>query len=120
MPKPERPNPIFEALHEGDYHARLAASRGTAVVLFNNAGCGACRAWKHLLPSALTELITHFYEVDANAATGVVRYFGIFHLPSIYLYRDGHFHAELQVEAQATAVQDAVRNLFAAPAQEEP
>ncbi len=120
MFKPEKLNPVFELLHEGDYHARLAATRGTAVVLFSNAACGACRVWKHLLSSALTDLITHFFEVDANAATGVVRYFGIFHLPTIYLYRDGHFHAELQTGAQATAVQDAVRNLFAAPAQEEP
>ena len=120
MPRPETLEPVFVTLHEGDYHVRLAATRGTAVVLFSNAGCGACRVWKHLLPSALTGLITHFFEVDANAATGVVRYFGIFHLPTVYLYRDGHFHAELQTEAQVAAIQNAVRNLFAAPAQEEP
>ena len=120
MPKPERPNPVFEALHEGDYHARLAATRGTTVVLFSNAHCGACRVWKHLLPSALIDLVAHFFEVDAGTATGIARYFGIFHLPTVYLYRDGHFHAELQAEARAVAVQDAVRNLFAAPAQEEP
>ena len=53
-------------------------------------------------------------------ATGMARYFGIFHLPTIYLYRDGHFHAELQAEARADAIQTVARSLLAAAAQEEP
>ncbi|MEQ1591542.1 MAG: thioredoxin family protein [Thiobacillaceae bacterium] len=120
MCKAEHPHPVFEALREGDYHARLAVTHGTCIVLFSNAHCGACRIWKHLLPSALSGQIAHFFEIDVGTATGIARYFGIFHLPTLYLYRDGHFHAELQAEAQATAVQNAVRNLIAAPAQEEP
>ena len=110
----------LEPLSEGDYHARLARTSGLAVVLFANAHCGSCRAWKRLLPLALSTDTAHFFEVDVALATGMARYFGIFHLPTIYLYRDGHFHAELQAEAQAEAIQTAVRRLLAAPAQEEP
>ena len=62
----------------------------------------------------------HFFKVDVTLATGMARYFGIFHLPTIYLYHDGHFHAELQTEAQAEAIQIGARSLLAAPAQEEP
>lgn len=110
----------FESLGEGDYHARLAHTAGHAVVLFTHAHCGACRTWKRLLPEALSSITLQLYEVDVARATGVARYFGIFHLPTIYLYRNGHFHAELQAAARADAVLDAVRELYAAPAQEEP
>lgn len=110
----------FESLGEGDYHARIARTAGRAVVLFSHAHCGACRTWKRLLPEALSSITLQFYEVDVALATGVARYFGIFHLPTIYLYRDGHFHAELQVPARADAVLQAVRALYAAPAQDEP
>jgi thioredoxin-like negative regulator of GroEL len=50
----------------------------------------------------------------------VARYFGIFHLPTLYLYRDGRFHAELQCEARREAIQQVVLGLLAAPAQDEP
>lgn len=110
----------FESLSEGDYHPRLARTTGYAVVLFTHAHCGACRTWKRLLPEALSPMPMHFYEVDVALATGMARYYGIFHLPTIYLYRDGHFHAELQAEARADAVLIAARDLYAAPAQEEP
>ena len=105
---------------EGSYHAHLADSAGIAVVLFSAPNCGACRAWKRLLPEALGDVAAAFHEVDVSEATGVARYFGIFHLPTVYLYRDGRFHAELQCEAQASAIRQAAHLLLAAPAQEEP
>lgn len=110
----------FTRLAEGAYHGRLAASPGLAVVLFSAPHCGACRVWKKMLPSALAAQASHFFEVDVSEATGVARYFDIFHLPTIYLYRDGEFHAELQCAAQADQIRLAVELLVRAPAQDEP
>jgi thioredoxin 1 len=107
-------------LAEGEFHARLAASSGIAVVLFSAPQCGACRAWKQLLPQALAGLTHALFEVDVSEATGVARSFGIFHLPTLYLYRDGQFHAELQCEARREAIRQAVLGLLASPAQDEP
>lgn len=90
------------------------------MVLFSAPHCGACRAWKQLLPQALADVAGAFHEVDVSEATGVARYFGIFHLPTIYLYRDGRFHAELQCEARPDAIRKAVHALLEAPAQDEP
>ena len=112
--------PEFKRLAEGEFHARLAASAGLAVVLFSSPHCGACRGWKRLLPEALLDQANALYEVDVSEATGVARYFGIFHLPTIYLYRDGVFHAELQCAAQADRIRQAVEQLLVAPAQDEP
>ena len=55
-----------------------------------------------------------------SEATGIARYFGIHHLPTIYLYRDGVFHAELQCEARPARVRDTALALLAAPPQDEP
>jgi len=112
--------PAFSRLAEGDFHRRLAATSGISMVLFSAPHCGACRAWKRLLPDALSGLANRLFEIDIGEATGVARYFGIFHLPTVYLYRDGRFHAELQCEARPDAIREAARRLLAAPAQDEP
>lgn len=111
---------VFQPLREGDYHARLARTPGPGLVLFGHAQCGSCRAWKRLLPEALADRIAHFFEVDVALDTGAARYFCIFHLPTIYLYRDGQFHAELQCEARGDAIRRTVESLLLLPAQEEP
>ena len=112
--------PAFSRLAEGEFHKRLAAVAGTAVVLFTSPHCGACRAWKRLLPMALSGLADAWFEVDTGEATGVARYYGIFHLPTVYLYRDGQFHAELQCEARADSIRHTARALLSAPAHDEP
>lgn len=111
---------VYAPLTEGDYHARIARAAGHAVVLFTHAHCASCRAWKRLLPEALSNNVQHFFEVDVALDTGAARYFGIFHLPTIYLYRNGQFHAGLQCVARVDAIQHAVHTLFDLPAQEEP
>jgi len=112
--------PAFSRLAEGEFHQRIAAVAGTAVVLFTSPHCGACRAWKRLLPTALSGLADAWLEVDAGEATGVARYYGIFHLPTVYLYRDGQFHAELQCEARADSIRQTAAALLSAPAHDEP
>lgn len=110
----------FTRLGEGAFHRHLAATHGVAVVLFTAPSCGSCRVWKRLLPLALDGIADALYEVDVSEATGVAREYGLFHLPTLFLYRDGRFHAELHCEARATAVRAATLALLAAPAQEEP
>ena len=90
------------------------------MVLFSAPHCSACQAWKRFLPEALADVADALYEVDVSEATSVARYYGIFHLPTIYLYRDGRFHAELQCEARPEAIRLTVLSLLDAPAREEP
>ena len=112
--------PGFARLGEGDFHARLGAAPGVALVLFTAPHCGACRAWKRLLPQALGGIADTLFEVDVSEATGVARYYDIFHLPTLYLYRDGRFHAELQCAATTAAIRERARGLLLAAAREEP
>jgi thioredoxin-like negative regulator of GroEL len=118
---PQPASPLaFSGLAEGAFHARLAATPGVAVVLFSTPHCGACRGWKRLLPQALAGVAQVFFEVDVSEATGVARYFGIFHLPTVYLYRDGQFHAELQCAAESGVIRQSAMQLLNAPARDEP
>jgi thioredoxin 1 len=118
---PAAPTPTgFERLSEGAFHARLAATPGIAAVLFTAPHCGACRAWKRLLPEALAGVADALFEVDVGEATGVARYYGIFHLPTIYLYRDGRFHAELQCETKTGAIRVTAARVLGEAAREEP
>lgn len=112
--------PRVERLGEGDFHARIAVAPGVSAVLFSTPHCGSCRAWKRLLPEALSGVAKTVFEVDVSEATGVARYFDIFHLPTIYLYREGRFHAALQCEARLATIRETAARLLNAPAQDEP
>lgn len=106
-------------LTQFDFHHRLEQSRGSAVVCFTAPACGACR---HLLP-VLTQLPGHgiqVYEVDAEKEPGLVKEFEVFHLPSLFLYVDGHYHAPLHSEPVLEKLLQAVSLAAAAPAQEAP
>ena len=89
-------------------------------MLFSAPHCGACRAWKRLLPDALSDVVETFFEVDVSEATGVARYFDIFHLPTIYFYRDGRFHAQLQCPACRETIRETGLRLLEAAAEDEP
>jgi thioredoxin-like negative regulator of GroEL len=113
--------PAFTPLDEFGFHHRLAATRGVALLIFTSTGCSSCRAWKRLLGAYHTQHpeLTLF-EVDAGHAQALAREFGVFHLPALFLYRDGHFHGALQSEAQADKLHAAMAAALAAPAQEAP
>lgn len=107
-------------LSEGNFHRRIADTPGVAAVLFTAPHCSACRAWRRALPEALAGIADQLYEVDVAEATGIARGYDIFHLPTIHLYRNGRFHAELQCEVRREAIRTTASILLAAPAQEEP
>lgn len=107
------------ALDESRYHPRLLETGGIAVVLFTSPTCGTCRVVEQRLPEAVAAG-THLFKVDVQQATGLARAFEIFHLPTLLLYRDGHFHARLNCEISAPALRAAMARALAQPGEEEP
>lgn len=107
------------ALDEASYHPRLGATPGVALVLFGSPACGACRGAEARLPAAAPPG-TPLFKVDVQRATGLARSFEIFHLPTLFLYLDGRFHARLDCEVTAPALARALSRALAQPAQEEP
>ncbi len=110
----------FRELSEFDFHPRLAASPGVAVVMFSGPHCGACKRLERQLPDWLGGQADHLYKVDAQRSTALARAYEVFHLPSLFVFVDGRYHAPLSVEAAPEPMRAALETLLAQPAHEEP
>jgi thioredoxin 1 len=108
-------------LDQFEFHHRISDTRGTALVIFTGPACGSCVAWKRLLRDyAAHASDIQIFEVDAERDLALTREFYVFHLPAIFLFRNGSFHGELQCEASAAALKPAVDKLLEQEPQELP
>lgn len=62
----------------------------------------------------------HGYVVDVQTATALAREYEVFHLPSLFLFVDGHFHAPVHAEATPEKLASAIQTALDLPAHEEP
>jgi thioredoxin 1 len=109
----------MQPLDESTYYRQLAQTRGLALVLFSSSSCGTCRVVEQRLPlSAPTG--TQLFKVDVQAATALARAFEVFHLPTLLLYVDGHYHARLNCEVTPLRLRAAIEHAMQQPAEEEP
>ena len=116
----QRKIPI-QNLDQFTYHHTLAAQRGTSVVMFTKSGCQSCAMWIKLLTQFKTQhQATTVFRVDTERDPGLARELDLFHLPALFLYRDGEYHAALQSEAKLDKFAAAVEAALGAPAQEHP
>ncbi len=121
MALPRQRKPGFIELDQFEYHHMLAENEGLSLVLFTKPGCGACRRWVSLLMSyqGLHPAIGLF-RVDSATEAALAHELDIFHLPAIFLYVEGRFHAEIQAEARLSRLEQAIQQALASPAQEHP
>lgn len=108
----------MQPLDEFTYHRRLAATPGPALVLLTSPDCGACRAAENRLPQAAPHHA--LFRVDVQQSPALARALEVFHLPALFLYRDGHYHARLECEITAECLSAAITAALAAPPEEEP
>lgn len=101
------------------YDALEALDR-PALVAFGAPGCGGCRRLRALLPgltAALPELAVLY--ADAERCPGVLADLEAFHLPALFVFRDGDAHAAvvapLSIDALAAATRAALAGPPAAP-----
>ncbi|MCB9755224.1 MAG: thioredoxin family protein [Myxococcales bacterium] len=102
---------------------------GVALVIITSQWCGACKLVKRALASVDDEALAsaglepdalHLLELDAVESAGLVADLEVFHLPSMFVYRDGEYHAPLHAPARADALVDALARALAAPPVEPP
>lgn len=120
---------FVKELDEFNFYETLEDSNGIVMVFFTGPHCASCHHLKNLLNSESHQFISHFqtssrdfnaFEIKADKAAALVNEFGVFHLPSMYLYKDGHFHCQLQAEAIPAKLITAIDTALELPAQEEP
>jgi thioredoxin 1 len=110
----------FAELTEFDFHFRLSASPGVAIVMFSGPHCGACKRLEKHLPDWLGRHAGHLYKVDAARSTALAHAYEVFHLPSLFVFVDGRYHGPLQAEAAPEPMRSALETLLSLPAHEEP
>lgn len=106
-------------LYEFDFHTSLASSKGTALVLFSSPDCGTCRNVERRLPGLVDSEIALFY-VNVQQSTALARQYEVFHLPALFLFKDGQYHAKLECVMTVDALRDAISSALARPPEEEP
>ncbi len=107
-------------LFDGTFHRSLAAQRGSAVVVFGKPGCGACRHALERVPELARDRVDALFYVDVEVSPALARAFDLFHLPTLVLYVDGVYHAQLDAPLTRTDWPTALQAALVAPAQEEP
>ena len=109
----------MDLLDESTYYRQLAQTQGMALVLFTSPACGTCRVVERHLPASAPP-DTQLFKVDVQVASAMARAFEVFHLPTLFLYVDGRYHARLNCEVTPAKLRTAIEHALQQPAEEEP
>jgi len=112
---------MIAALDQFRFHHTLEETRGAALVIFTSQLCGACNLLREAMKAyGADHQDVAMFEVDAQQDPGLAEEFDVFHLPALFLYMDGRYHAEIQCEPVADKLASAVDAARAQPAAEAP
>ncbi|MFY0731417.1 thioredoxin family protein [Pseudomonas sp. NFX15] len=106
-------------LTDFDVDQRLLAMNGVSLVIFTSVGCSSCRFARELLPT-LKLAVDRLCWIDAGNNGGVVERYQVFHLPALFVVRDGEFFGALKSRLTDTELNRAVRQALSRTAEELP
>ena len=106
-------------LTDFDADQRLLAMSGMSLVIFTSVGCASCRFAREQLPR-LDLAIDRLCWIDAGDNGGVVERYQVFHLPALFVVRDGEFFGSVQSRLTGTGLNEAVRQALSRNAEELP
>ena len=112
---------VINALTQFNFYPQLDKTPGLSLVYFSADGCSSCRH----LSQVLLELQRQrqdlsVFQVDAQQDQALVSEYEVFHLPALFLFKDGHYHAAIHCEARLTSIEQAISAANAAAAEEAP
>ncbi|ALI03075.1 thioredoxin TrxA [Pseudomonas sp. FW306-02-F02-AA] len=94
-------------LTDFDADQRLLAMSGVSLVIFTSVGCSSCRWARQQLPELELE-VDQLCWIDAGNNGGVVERYQVFHLPALFVVRDGEFYGALQSRLARTELNAAL------------
>lgn len=106
---PTRSNPRIESLELTDFDSdhRLLELPGLSLLVFTSTGCASCRWARRHLPE-LHLSVARIAWVDAGENGGLVQRYGVFHLPALFLVRDGAFLGALSSRLNTAGLEQAI------------
>ncbi|EJM01270.1 hypothetical protein PMI18_02641 [Pseudomonas sp. GM102] len=94
-------------LTDFDADQRLLAMSGISLVIFTSIGCASCRFAREQLPT-LDLAIDQLCWIDAGNNGGAVERYQVFHLPALFVVRDGEFFGALKSRLTSAEINAAV------------
>ena len=98
---------VESELTDFDADQRLLAMSGVSLVIFTSVGCASCRFAREQLP-ALDLDVDRLCWIDAGNNGGVVERYQVFHLPALFVVRDGEFFGAVQSRLSRSELNAAV------------
>jgi len=87
-------------LTDFDVDRQLLTLPGVSLLIFTSLGCSSCRWARQHLPG-LTLPVDRLCWIDAEENGGAVQRYGVFHLPTMFVVRDGEFYGALRSKLSA-------------------
>jgi hypothetical protein len=110
---------VESELTDFDADQRLLAMSGVSLVIFTSVGCASCRYAREVLPGP-DLAIDQLCWIDAGDNGGLVERYQVFHLPALFVVRDGEFFGALHTRLTADALNEALAQALGRIAEELP
>lgn len=114
-------NSIVSGLQLTDFDAEICLLElpEVSLLVFINPGCASCRFALETLPK-LDLPVDRLVWIDAAENAGLVQRYEVFHLPALFVVRDGLFHGALHSRLRAPDLIAALGVALSRPAEELP
>ncbi|WP_338523112.1 thioredoxin family protein [Pseudomonas batumici] len=106
-------------LTDFDIDRNLLDLPGVSLLIFTSVGCAACRFAREVLPT-LALPVERLCWIDAGDNGGAVQRYGVFHLPALFVVRDGGFHGAVQSRLTPSELAEGVRQALSLGPEELP
>ncbi len=91
-------------LNDGNADRFLLDAKGISLVVFTSKTCGNCKLAREQLP--MMELpVERVCWIDAGDSAGIAQRYEVFHLPSMYVVRDGVYYGAVAATLAAWDIQ---------------
>ena len=111
----------YAQIEQFDFHHRLAEAPGVSLIFFSRPACGSCQRWAVLLQEFLKQrLDIRILEVNAERDPALIEEFEVFHLPALFIYKDGEYFGQLQGEARLDALSQGIESALRGGPQDPP
>ncbi|QXI16313.1 thioredoxin family protein [Pseudomonas hamedanensis] len=114
------PSIVVESeLTDFDADQQLLAMSGVSLVIFTSLGCASCRYAREVLPG-MALAVDRLCWIDAGVNGGLVQRYQVFHLPALFVVRDGEFFGALHTRLTVDDLNQAVAQALGRTAEELP